>query len=71
MTDDPVTIQADEEAMEISRMIDEHDLRRIPVVDDDGTLTGIVTLDDLVAPIGEQLENVSDVVEAQSPEYTP
>jgi Mg/Co/Ni transporter MgtE len=70
MTDDPVTIQADEEAVEISRMIDEHDLRRIPVVDD-GTLTGIVTLDDLVAPIGEQLENVSDVVEAQSPEYTP
>jgi Mg/Co/Ni transporter MgtE len=70
MTDDPVTIQADEEAMEISRMIDEHALRRIPVVDD-GTLTGIVTLDDLVAPIGEQLENVSDVVEAQSPEYTP
>lgn len=39
--------------------------------DDDGTLTGIVTLDDLVATIGEQLENVSETIEVQSPGYSP
>lgn len=71
MTEDPATIREDEEAMEISRVIEEHNVRRIPVVDDDGKLTGIVTLDDLVATIGEQLENISDTIEVQSPDYSP
>lgn len=71
MTADPATIQEDEEAIEISRAIDEHDVRRFPVVDADGTLTGIVTLDDLVATIGEQLDNVSATIEVQSPDYSP
>lgn len=71
MAEDPATIQEDEEAIEISRAIGEHNVRRFPIVDADGNLTGIVTLDDLVATIGEQLENVSDTIESQSPEYSP
>ena len=71
MTEDPVTLREDDDPMEISRTIGEKNVRRIPVVDDDGKLTGIVTLDDLVATIGEQLENVSDTIEAQSPGYSP
>jgi hypothetical protein len=30
-----------------------------------------VTLDDLIATIGEQLDNVADTIEVQSPEYSP
>lgn len=71
MSEDPVTLQEDEEAMEISRTIDEANVRRIPVVDENENLTGIVTLDDLVATIGEQLDNVADTIEAQSPDYSP
>lgn len=71
MTEDPATINENAEAMEISRAIQEHNVRRFPVVDDDGTLTGIVTLDDLIATIGEQLDNVADTVEVQSPDYNP
>lgn len=71
MTEDPATIQEDEEALEISRAIEEHNVRRFPVVDDDGTLTGIVTLDDLVATIGEQLDDVAETIESQSPDYSP
>ena len=71
MTEDPVTLQEDEEAIEISRTIDETGVRRIPIVDGQGTVTGIVTLDDLVATIGEQLDNVADTIEAQSPDYQP
>lgn len=71
MTEDPVTLQEEEEGIQVSRAIDEHNVRRIPVVDENGELTGIVTLDDLVATIGEQLDNVADTVEAQSPEYNP
>lgn len=71
MTEDPVTLREDEEAIEISRIIGEHGVRRIPIVDENDTLTGIVTLDDLIAIIGEQLDNISDTIEIQSPGYSP
>ncbi len=71
MSEDPVTLHEDEEGMEISRTIDDANVRRIPIVDDAGNVTGIVTLDDLVATIGEQLDNIADTIEAQSPEYSP
>lgn len=71
MAEDPATIRADEEGIEISRVIGQEHVRRIPVVDDDGKLTGIVTLDDVVATIGEQLDNVADTIESQSPDYRP
>ena len=71
MTENPVTLHEDEEAMAISRTIGEAHVRRIPVVNDDGKITGIVTLDDLVATIGEQLGNVADTIETQSPQYRP
>lgn len=71
MTEDPVTLREDEEAIELSRTIGEENVRRIPLVDENGQLTGIVTLDDLIATIGEQLDNVSDTIETQSPEYSP
>lgn len=71
MTDDPVTLQEDEEVIEVSRTIDEAGVRRIPIVDEEGNLTGLVSLDDLVATIGEQLDNVADTIEAQSSDYQP
>ncbi|MFC4451717.1 CBS domain-containing protein [Halorussus aquaticus] len=71
MTEDPVTIREDADAMEISRTIEEQNVRRVPVVDENDRLTGIVTLDDLVATIGEQLDNVSETIESQSPDYRP
>ena len=71
MSENPATLQEDEEAMEISRTIEEENVRRIPVVDDQGNLTGLVSFDDLVATIGEQLDNVADTIEVQSPDYSP
>lgn len=71
MTEDPVTLREDDEALAISETIDQAGVRRIPIVDEQGNLTGIVTLDDLVATIGEQLDRVAGTIEAQSPEYSP
>lgn len=71
MSADPVTLREDAEGMDISEAIGDANVRRIPVVDEDGKLTGIVTLDDLVATIGEQLDRVADTIEAQSPKYRP
>ncbi|WP_339105507.1 CBS domain-containing protein [Haloterrigena salinisoli] len=71
MTAGLTTLREDADAIEVSRAIKEESARRFPVVDENGALAGIVTLDDLVATIGEQLNNVADTIESQSPEYSP
>lgn len=71
MASDVATIQEDAEDMELPRMLGEEKVRRLPVVDSDGKLTGIVSLDDLVSTIGEEMEEVANVIEAQSPGYSP
>ncbi|MEY7849539.1 CBS domain-containing protein [Natrarchaeobius sp. A-rgal3] len=71
MTEDPATVHEDDDPIAISEAIGEHNVRRFPIVDDDGNLSGIATIDDLIATIGEQLENVADTIEVQSPAYSP
>lgn len=71
MTEDPVTVPEDAEDVEIAEKIGEHGVRRFPIVDDDGELAGIATLDDLVATIGEELDAVANTIETQSPDYSP
>lgn len=71
MTEDPVTINGDAEAVELPRKMAEGRVRRIPVVDDDGRLSGVATLDDVVATAGEELKDVATVIESQSPGYSP
>ncbi|MFB6118552.1 CBS domain-containing protein [Halosegnis sp.] len=71
MSEDPVTISGDAPDVELPDRMAEATVRRLPVVDDDGTLEGIVTLDDVVATAGEELEAIATVIEAQSPEYSP
>ena len=71
MTPNPATIHEDAADIELPRQLAEAGVRRLPVVDDDGMLVGIVTLDDLVATIGEEMKDVATVIEAQSPDYSP
>lgn len=71
MSEDLVTIQADAEDVELPKKMAEGKIRRLPVVNDDGALQGIVTLDDVVATVGEELNDIATVIESQSPEYSP
>lgn len=71
MTHDPVTLREDAESTGISRTIGEVHVRWIPIVDDDGKLTGIVTLDDFVVTIGERLHDEANAIESHSPTYSP
>jgi len=42
-------------------------IRRLPIVDDNGALRGIVTLDDALVLLGGVVSDVSDTVQSQSP----
>jgi CBS domain-containing protein len=70
MTEDPITVEADAEAVELPERMADAKARRIPVVED-GKLIGVATLDDVVATTGEELHDIATVIEAQSPEYSP
>lgn len=68
---DTATVRASAEGYEATKKLGESQVRRLPVVDDDGELVGIVTLDDVVATVGEELDQIADVIEQQSPAYDP
>lgn len=71
ITTDSVTIHEDATAVDLPARMAEAGVRGMPVVDDGGTLTGIATLDDVVATAGEMLKDVPTVIEIQSREYRP
>jgi CBS domain-containing protein len=48
MTADPVTVTPDASVEDVVRLMRDHELPGLPVVDDDGALLGIVTESDLV-----------------------
>ncbi len=61
-----VTAFDDEAVDTVLRRIKQHGIRRIPIVDRAGLLQGILTLDDIVAWIGEQLSNAARLLEDQA-----
>jgi CBS domain-containing protein len=46
----------------VIRTMREEGVRRIPVVDEEGALEGIVTLDDLLVLLAEQLGSLAETV---------
>jgi CBS domain-containing protein len=61
-----VTIYDDEPIERAFAKLRTYRIRRLPVVDRSGALQGIVTLDDLVAWIREQLDDAASVIDRQS-----
>ncbi|ELY98837.1 MaoC family protein [Natrialba chahannaoensis JCM 10990] len=68
MNRDPHTVSSDDGVFELCATMAEHGVRRMPVIKDD-TLTGIITFDDLVVLLDDEMSNLSDVVRTESPAY--
>ncbi len=75
MSDDLVTVDADDEITDVIKQLGDGGVRRIPIVDD-GKIAGIITLDDIVVllsvefdSIADELGSVSDVIRSHSPPY--
>lgn len=49
------------------QLMSDEGIRRLPTVDENGTLQGIVTLDDALVLLSSELGNVAETVKAQSP----
>ena len=68
MTEDPVTVGPDASVFELLERMDSVGVRRMPVVED-GTVAGIVALDDVLGLLAEEFEDAMDVVDRQSPAF--
>lgn len=62
VTYDAVTIARTDGFLTAVRTMREHGVRRVPIVDADGRVTGIVTADDLVALLGSELSALGEAI---------
>lgn len=69
MADALVTVDPDRGVLDAIEIMHEHSVRRLPIVDSAGAMAGIVTLDDLVRLLAEELETLAEIVESESPPY--
>lgn len=54
MTSPAITAKADDDVSEVAKILDERRIKRLPVVDGEGTLLGIISRADIVRTIGRQ-----------------
>lgn len=66
MTRYPLCIRADAELTEAIAMLASWGVRRAPVIDDEGAMVGIVTLDDLLPAIAREISELADLAAPES-----
>lgn len=67
MTSDPVTLNGNMEIFEAIEYVTREGIRRLPIVESDGRLVGIITLDDVIGILGKEMSNVSEAIEKNRP----
>ena len=65
ISDDLVTADPSTNIFDVMRLMSDNGIRRIPVVDENDKLQGIVTLDDAVVLLSTELGNVAETIQAQ------
>lgn len=67
MSDDLVVGEQDSSVHEAIGQLSDAGIRRLPIVDEENTLVGIVTLDDIIVLLGEELQDSTEIIKHQSP----
>jgi CBS domain-containing protein len=65
MTTDLVTVKPGTHVFEMLETMRDEDVRRLPVVDEAGDPVRLVTLDDTMVLLGEELADVAELIERQ------
>ena len=65
VSEELVTADSSTTVFEVVKMMGDNGIRRVPIVDEDGTLQSIVTLDDAIVLLGTELGNVAETIQAQ------
>ena len=65
VSEELVTADSSTTIFEVVKMMGDNGIRRVPVVNEEGNLQGIVTLDDAIVLLGTELGNVAETIQAQ------
>lgn len=68
MTPDPVRISVDKDLHHLTAMMHAYHVRRVPIVNGFDTTLGIVTLDDLIAQLGDEMSEIGKAISEEFPQ---
>jgi CBS domain-containing protein len=66
MTEDLVTAHIDTNVDELIEKMSDEGIRRVPIVDDEGSLAGLVSMDDLLVELSEEFDTLTQIPKKQS-----
>lgn len=67
MTPDPIRISADKDLPQLTALMHAYHVRRVPIVNGFDTTLGIVTLDDLIAQLGDEMSEIGKAISEEFP----
>jgi CBS domain-containing protein len=62
MTPDPIRLSVDKEVHHLTSLMHAYHVRRVPIVDGYDTAVGIVTVDDLIAQLGDEMSAIGKAI---------
>ncbi len=65
MTSPAVTISEDRDIIAVTRLMSEHGIRRFPVVDANGKIIGVISLDDVLVFLGQEMQNIATALKTE------
>lgn len=65
MSHEPITCRSEDSVHTALNLMREHGIRRLPVVDDDLELAGIICLDDLLDVLAQELQGLIQVIQRE------
>jgi CBS domain-containing protein len=68
MTPDPVRISIDKDLQHLMSLMHAFQVRRVPIVDGYDTTLGIVTVDDLIALLGDEMSEIGKAISEEFPQ---
>lgn len=60
-----VTISEDKDIIDVTKLISTHAIRRLPVVGTNGKLVGVITLDDVLILLGQEMQNIAAALKGE------
>ena len=60
-----VTISEDKDIIDATKLMANHAIRRLPVVDTSGKLVGIISLDDVLILMGQEMQNIAAALKGE------
>ena len=67
MSERPIFVTEGQDAVDVLRLMRDLEVRRVPVIDERRALVGVVSLDDLLVALADELAAVAELVRKESP----